>query len=275
MLQRLSIIVIAATFLSGCTVDASAVDAACVAVQDAAAIGMPGVASLANNPRLYEQLLETLDVAHGATDELTRRERSRLVRDCPAVRDMTLERFRTRNSQYVAVGLLSLEARLAEADSAMADLAAQERQADEEYPRTASVACSSLEKAQALDPENARLVLADLKSMAFRQTIWTERHWDQFRSECPLVLEYPMADALADLAQVVAIQDEAESQSDAGEMFIVLAEMETAWNSISVGDRVTICTRFQQDGVGTAQEWIRAAGYGRPEWAFVFLTQAC
>jgi hypothetical protein len=266
-----------AVILSACSSDNAAIENACDAVETAVSVTtpLPTADGLAEDPTLYSTVLAALDAAHAATDGLSGRERRQLAERCGAVSDTVLTKLRQRNSQHIAVGLVSAERRISEADAAIAALEERRVQAEEGYSRTSSVACQSLEKALDPDPDSTRWILADLESMAFRQRLWFDDHWARFEEECPVVLELSMDAAIERLGEIVAIEDENSSQNETMEMLAVLAEMERAWNSISVSDRLVVCSQFRQNGVQTAQNWIRESGYGRPEWAFVFLSQAC
>lgn len=52
-------------------------------------------------------------------------------------------------------------------------------------------------------------------------------------------------------------------------------EMELAWTSVSRSERATTCVLFQQDRIGTSEQWGQLSGYGTPKYAFVFPSQAC
>lgn len=275
MRRSIGVAAAVAILLTGCSRDTSEIDAACDAVAAAAALGDIEVDVLLAERARYDEAVELLDAAHRATDELSGRQRRRLVENCASVTDHTWERLRQRNSQRVAVDLLDIESRIAAAADMMAFAAEREQQADEEYERTASIACTSLEKARTPDADNALWVLSDLEDVVFRQRLWTDRHWQQFRSDCPLGTRTSVDNAVRNLTRVVEAQRQDRARSDANEMIVVLAQMEMAWNSISSTDRAVVCGRFRQDGVGTAQEWVRLSGYGRPEYAFAFLSQVC
>ena len=66
----------------------------------------------------------------------------------------------------------------------------------------------------------------------------------------------------------------AEAQANIG-MLGVLVEMEAAWWSLSSADRRTVCGLFRDDRIGTSNRWVQLSGYGKPEYAFVFLSEAC
>jgi len=266
-----------AVLLSACSTDDEAIEFACGSVEAATAVArpLPLGETLASDATRYKALLAALDAAHEATDALSRRERRVLAERCGAVSDTVLKKLRKQNSQYVAVDLVSAETRISSADTAMAAAAARRLQANEEYPRTSSVACEGLRNAVEANASNARSILSELQSIVRAQRVWFDEHWARFEEDCPLVLELSLDAAVERVGTIVAMEDEKSAQNETIEMFAVLAEMESAWNSISSSDRSVVCSRFRQNGVQTAQEWIRASGYGKPEWAFVFLSQAC
>lgn len=277
----------------GCAGDDQAIDDACslvVRAQQAAQRDLAG----SPGEEQFATVTEALHEAHVAVMSLSTREARRLARDCSAVSGVESGTFRSLAYSAVAVDLRAVEERLAETVRTV-------RAARRQLERDIEFACKALEKADDIEVPGAIGRLEGLdRAVELLESEWNTDQRDEFLAECDLEFDRDWSavrEALVPIAaaeqsdidrreaeQQAAAQRRAEDQArreaeaaqrETEEMFAVLVQMEMAWNSISRSDRGTVCALFREDRVGTSQQWVRLSGYGKPEYAFVFLSQAC
>lgn len=282
MKRSLLTLVALAVIASGCGSDSDAIEEACSLVTLAQQVGQSELRGAPEEAE-FSVVAAALDAAHAAVMGLSSREARRLARDCDAVSAVESGRFRSREYSAFAVDLRGVEDRLERSIQALAT-------ARQEFANDVRFACNALRRVDDFTVRGAIDRLADFD----RAVRLLERSWDDdqratFVTECDVDVDQDWSAAREALAPIAASEqaeideqeaqrarEEAEAaQRETEEMFAILVEMERAWNSISRADRGTVCSMFRQDRIGTSQQWVRLSGYGKPEYAFVFLSQAC
>ncbi len=282
----LSLAIIAA----GCGGDSQAREDACSLVSRAQELAGRELSDQSPNPDL-EAVTDALEKAHAAVMGLNERDVRRLIRNCDNVSGVGSATYR--GLQYVdtADDLGRIERRL------VGKIAEVERK----FSGAFKSVCDAFETADETAVRGAigRLRVLDRAIRLFQEE-WTVEQREAFISSCDVELDRDWDAAREILVSIAATEqqqidereaaqkaaadrraeEEARKEAEAArrqteEMLSVLVEMEQAWNSISRSDRGTVCSLFRQDRVGTAQQWVRLSGYGKPEYAFVFLSEVC
>ncbi len=289
----LSILVVVS---SACSSGAPSVADACSLVERAR---MDSASRLSGPPssESIEATQQSMDAAHAAVSDLSSRQRRRLVADCDAVTGYARAAYRGTTYPTIASDLQAGEASIREALGALAALEADEKKFVVEKTAT----CEALSDATSTEVEGAGKRLLDLnRAVSTLRDQWSVEQLERFADYCEVEVDQDWEAVIAALtpvaetereriAQVAREQQEraraeqerkqreaAEASArQTAEMLKVLVEMEAAWWSITRSDRATVCSMFRQDRIRTSQRWVALSGYGKPEYAFVFLSEAC
>jgi flagellar biosynthesis chaperone FliJ len=296
----LSLLVIVST---ACSSGPSPVAEACSLVERAR---MDSASRLSSSPsrQSIEVVQKSMSAAHFAVSRLSSRQRRRLVADCDAVTGYAKGVYRGISHPAVASDLQAGEASIREALVALAAFEAAEKQFEAAEKRLVveiEATCKALGDAKNTEVEGAESRLRDLnRAVKMLRERWSNEQLERFVDYCEVEVDQDWeADisALTPVAQTErervlqaareqqeraqALQEkkqreaaEAENRKNA-EMLNVLVQMEAAWWSISRSDRATVCSMFRKDKIGTSRQWVALSGYGKPEYAFVFLLEAC
>lgn len=278
---------------SGCGGDSDAIDEACSLVARAEQVAQRELAGSPEEAQ-FSTVTAALNDAHEAVMRLSSRDARRLARSCDAVSGVESGRFRSTEFAAFAVDLRAVEDRLSREVQALAT-------ARQEFANDVRFACNAIRRAD--EPRVAgaidRLGNVD-RALELLDDTWDEEQRAAFFAECDVELDEAWEETREALVTAAAAEqaeideraaqrareeaeraaqrarEEAEAaQRETEEMLAILVQMERAWNSISRSDRATVCSMFRQDRIGTSQQWVRLSGYGKPEYAFVFLSQAC
>lgn len=286
-----------ALIAGGCSGDSQSIDDACSRVVHAQQVAQRNLAGSPGEAQ-FATVTEALHEAHVAVMGLSTRDSRRLTRNCAAVSGVERATFRSLEYPAVAANLRAVEEQLAETVRSV-------QFARRQLSREIEFACEALEKADDAQARGAVARLADLdRAVVLLESGWNvdqrmefiaacgvdlDRDWSVVREALVLAAAAEQSaiaerEAQREVEQQAAEQRRAEvqarreseaSQRAAEEMLAVLVQMEMAWNSISRSDQATVCALFRDDRVGTSQQWVRLSGYGKYEYAFVFLSEAC
>ena len=292
-MKQILLLAAVSVIVGGCSVEMEAINRACSLVAEAQRSAQLNLGDDAEDAE-FDAVASALDRAHRAVMNLGDRDVKILVRDCDSVSGVERGTYRSVVYPAMASDLRKVELELGGRVRAV-------EQAREQFGREVEASCQALERAEEVEIRGAIGRLADLdRALELVEARWSEeqratfldlcsvdinRDWNLIRESLAAVAtsERNAIDAERqerEIAEKRRAEEKAQAEAEAArreteQMLAVLIQMEMAWNSISRSDRSTVCTMFRQDRVRTSQQWVRLSGYGKPEYAFVFLSEAC